>query len=110
MRLKKIIYFYLIVTTAIFIYFVKNTPGLIWDQIGYYTYATILIENNFNVFTTDFGNRTFVYPTFLAIIKFLSFRGNPLPIWASKDLFPFYLVNLFLFHISNFLIFKSISK
>lgn len=111
MRLKFIIFFYLIITTAFFIYFVRNTPGLIWDQIGYYEYATILIDNHFNILTTDFGDRTFVYPAFLAIIKFISSTGHNIqPVWASKDLLPFYLVNLLLFHTSNFLVFKSLNK
>lgn len=111
MRYKLIIFLYFVVTGFFFIFFVKNSPGLIWDQIGYYTHATVLIENHFNIFATDFGNRTFVYPTFLAIVKFISSQGqNIQPVWGSKDLFPFYLVNLFLFHISNFLIFKSVNK
>lgn len=110
MRYKLIIFIYVVVTSFFFIFFVKNTPGLIWDQIGYYTYATALIDNHFNIFTTDFGNRTFVYPTFLAVVKFISSQGqNIQPVWG-EGLFSFFLTNLFLFHISNFLIFKSVSK
>jgi len=102
---RLIIYFYLFSTTLIFIYYVKQAPPIIYDQLQYYKLAHQVISNNFNPVTTNYDNRTFVYPTFLALNHtFLSLFGQ------EYNLFFFYIVNLSLFHISNLFIFKSIEK
>lgn len=99
----KIIIFYFIITSAIFIYLAKNVPPLIHDQLLYFNLADRLINNHFNIFVTNFENRGFAYPVFLALVKFFS---NPF--LQGGNLLIFYFANLLLFHISNFVIFKSL--
>lgn len=102
---KRMIIFYLIITSLIFVYFVRSAPPLIHDQLLYYTLATNLVNNNFNIFITNFDNRAFVFPTFLAFFKIIfSLFGQ------GSNLMLFYFVNLILFHASNFFIFKSINN
>lgn len=99
-----IVFIYLLVTSLFFRHFLKNAPILIWDAGQYWDLADKLIKNNFNIFTTDFGMRTFVFPLFIGLLKSLAafFQMN-------SQIF-IYVINLILFHIGNFLIFTRLSQ
>lgn len=103
--LKKIIlFFYFFLTTVFFIFFYKTAPKLTGDAYLYNELSDKLLKANLNIFTFNFGFRTFLYPLFLSLCKIVAdvIRKNPLHV--------IFLFQVIVFHLGNFVLFKAIKK
>lgn len=97
-------FFYLFFTTLIFIILLINPQKVTCDAQVYLELGNGLYRNCFNLFRFDFGLRTFLFPLYLSCIILVS---NFLHL---SQIYLIFFVNLFLFHFSNFLIYKVLKK
>jgi hypothetical protein len=101
-RLALILYF--LVSGLMFYFFYHNAPPITGDAWLYDHWSTSLVKQNLDFINFDFGIRTFVYPTFLGVIKLL---GGILGLNYYKLI---YLVQFVLFHLTNYLIYQTLRK
>lgn len=98
-----LIIFYFVISSAIFIHFYQvSTRETFYDEMFYDQLANEIVKNGFNVVKTNFEYRTFGFPLYLAVIKYLA-----LQVFHVKGLWTYYLANFGLFLMTNILIYKT---
>ena len=96
--------FYIVISTILFIFLIRNAPPVICDASEYNDLANKLLLNHLNIFTFNFGQRTFAYPLFLAILKLFA------NITKINYLYLVFFIQFILFHLTNLLIYSSLKS